>query len=79
MRHRALRDNGGGERFELELGESRLGAVKEEHGKALEVVVGGGYSQGQGRHPAQQPKDVLGVGSVTTQKLEEVMSYMLVS
>ena len=76
MRHRALRDDCRGERVELELRESRLGAVEEEGCEALEVVVGGGDGQGQGGHAAHQPKDVLGVGTVATQKLENMSSQL---
>ena len=71
VRHRALRDDCGGERIELELREPRLGAVEEERGEALEVVVGGGDGQRQGRHPAQQSEDVLRVGAVSAQQLEK--------
>ena len=71
MRHRALREDGGGERVELELRESRLGAVEEEGGEALEVVVRGGDDQRQRGHAAQQPKVEFGVGPVAAQKLEE--------
>ena len=71
VRHGALRDDCRGERVKLELRETRLGAVEEEGGEALEVVVGGGDGQRQRRHPAQQPEDVLGVGAVSAQQLEQ--------
>lgn len=59
--HRALRVDIGGDVQHPVAAEVRGGAVQEEQGEALEVVVGGAAGDGEAGHPGEDPHDVLGV------------------
>ena len=71
MGHGALRVDEGRNVEVLVAAEVRGGAVQQQQGETLEVVVGGADRDGQTRHAGHQAQDVLGVGTVFAQYLQQ--------
>ena len=68
--HRALGVDIGGDVQHLVAAEVRGGAVQEEQGEALEVMVGGAAGDGEAGHPGEDPHDVLGVRPELCEQLD---------
>ena len=67
---RALGVDVGGDVQDLVAAEVWGGAVQEEQGEALEVVVGGAAGDREPGHPGEDPHDVLGVRPELCQQLD---------
>ena len=68
--HGALRVDEGRNVQVLVAAEVRGGAVQQQQGEALEVVVGGAAGDGEAGHAGQQPQDVLRVRAELCQQLD---------